>query len=145
MIYAVGESKEEAIQDFVDELEFVWRNYVLADDSELTQDAIELKHRVQKILGGRRVDDNMKAKTEENMENIALWTALQKQNPNVPLLREAVDELCRLLTQKTAGQRKNKPQDIPFESLPRIKMTILCEATALVLSGVLDKLECADE
>jgi hypothetical protein len=50
-----------------------------------------------------------------------------------------------MLTQKTAGQSKNKPKDVPFDSLPRIKMTVLVEATALVLSGALDELERADE
>lgn len=49
-IHAVGENRKETIQDFWDELVFVWRNYALADDSELTQDAIELKHRAQEYL-----------------------------------------------------------------------------------------------
>ena len=91
------------------------------------------------------MNDELKAKAEENIENFALWTAFQNQKPNIPLLREAVNELCHMLTQKTAGQRKNKPKDVPFDNLPRIKMTILVEATALVLSGALDELERADE
>ncbi len=49
-VHAVGENRKETIQEFWDELAFVWRNYALADDSELTQDAIELKHRAQKYL-----------------------------------------------------------------------------------------------
>lgn len=49
-IYVVGENREEVLQNFRDELEFVVRNYTLADDSELTQDAIELKHCAQQYL-----------------------------------------------------------------------------------------------
>ena len=49
-VYAVGEDRKKTIQDFWDELAFVWCNYALADDSELTQDAIELKHRAQQYL-----------------------------------------------------------------------------------------------
>lgn len=87
------------------------------------------------------INDKCKGNMEEGLENFALWTAFQNQKPNIPLLREAVDELCHMLTQKTAGQRKSKPRDVPFDSLPRVKMTILAEATALVLSGALDGLE----
>ena len=87
------------------------------------------------------INDKLKENMEEGLENFALWTALKNQKPNIPLLREAVDELCHMLTQKTAGQRKNKPKDVPFDSLPRVKMTILVEATALVMSGALDGLE----
>lgn len=49
-VYAVGENRNEAIQDFWDELEFIWRNYAGAKDNELTLDAIELKHRVRQYL-----------------------------------------------------------------------------------------------
>lgn len=91
------------------------------------------------------MNGELKAENEEKLENFALWTALQNQKANIPLLKEAVEELCQMLTQKSAGQRKNRPKDVPFYSLPRIKMTILVEATTLVLSGVLDGLERADE
>lgn len=87
------------------------------------------------------INDKLKENMEEGLENLALWAALKNQKPNIPLLREAVNELCHMLTQKTAGQRKNKPKDVPFDSLPRVKMTILAEATALVMSGALDGLE----
>lgn len=49
-IHAVGANQDEAIEDFWDELEFVWRNYVCCDESELTQDAIELRQTAQKYL-----------------------------------------------------------------------------------------------
>lgn len=43
--------------------------------------------------------------------------------------------------QKTAGQRKDRRGDIPFDNLDRLKWTILMEACLLVLSGKLDALE----
>ena len=48
-----------------------------------------------------------------------------------------------MATQKTAGQRGRK--DTSWDNLERIKMGILCEAVALVLSGELDKLEKKEE
>ena len=42
--------------------------------------------------------------------------------------------------QKTAGQRENS-KDVPWDNMERVKMGILCEAVALVLSGKLDELE----
>ena len=39
-------------------------------------------------------------------------------------------------TQKTAGQRGGK--DLSWDNLERVKMEILCEAVALVLSGKLE-------
>ena len=45
----------------------------------------------------------------------------------------------------TGGERVNrKKSDLPFCSLEMIKMTIICEATALVLSGRLDGMEGED-
>lgn len=75
------------------------------------------------------------------MENLAMYHAFKHQHANIPLLKEAVYDLCHMLTQKTAGQRKDRPKDITVEALPRIKMTIVVEAAALVLSGALDRLE----
>ena len=45
-----------------------------------------------------------------------------------------------MVTQKTAGQRANK-KDLSFDNIERVKMGILCESVALVLSGKLDELE----
>lgn len=44
-------------------------------------------------------------------------------------------ELRKMMTQKTAGQRKDKPKDLSWDNLERVKVTIICEAMALVLSG----------
>lgn len=40
-----------------------------------------------------------------------------------------------MMMQKTAGQRKDKPKDLSFDDLERVKVTIICEAMALVFSG----------
>lgn len=61
--------------------------------------------------------------------------------PDIPLLKESVRDLCRMTMQKTAGQRKDRRGDIPFDNLDRLKWTILMEACLLVLSGKLDALE----
>ena len=54
---------------------------------------------------------------------------------NYPMLKEACMELRQMLMQKTAGQRKDKPKDLSLDNLERVKVTIICEAMALVLSG----------
>ena len=87
------------------------------------------------------VNQKTKKIEEEWMENLAMYHAFKHQRANIPLLKEAVYDLCHMLTQKTAGQRKDRPKDITVEALPRIKMTIIVEAAALVLSGALDGLE----
>lgn len=75
------------------------------------------------------------------LEDFSMWTMLQRggQKSNIPMLRELVGQWVQMTTQKTAGQRGGK--DLSWDKLERIKMGILCEAVALVLSGDLDKLE----
>lgn len=77
------------------------------------------------------------------LEDFSMWTMLQRggQKSNIPVLKELVNEWVQMATQKTAGQRKDRPKDLSWENLERVKMGILCEAVALVLSGDLDKLE----
>ncbi len=60
----------------------------------------------------------------------------QKANPKA--LKEAVYDLIGMTTQKNAGQRKTK-KDIDWDSLDMTLMSIAIEATALILSGELDK------
>ena len=50
-------------------------------------------------------------------------------------------QLRQMMLQKTAGQRKNKPKDLDFANLPRIKNSIILEAMLLVLSGKLDEVK----
>ena len=49
--------------------------------------------------------------------------------------KEVCMELRQMLMQKTAGQRKDRPKDLSWENLERVKVTIICEAMALVFSG----------
>lgn len=66
-----------------------------------------------------------------------LMTGKQKGNPQ--LLKEYVYDLVQMMTQMTAGQRGNK-NDISFDELQPLEMSIIIEATCLVLSGQIDKL-----
>ena len=50
-------------------------------------------------------------------------------------IKKACMEMRQMIMQKTAGQRKDRPKDIPWENWERVKVTIICEAMALVLSG----------
>ena len=75
---------------------------------------------------------------------LTTWAFLQPGSaakPNITALKLAVADLCRMTTQKTAGQRKNKKSDLSWDNLERVKFTIIAEATLLVLSGKLDGLE----
>lgn len=80
---------------------------------------------------------------------LALWSFLQPgahHKPNVGALKEAVEQLCQMTMQKTAGQenprtgKKYGNKDISWDNLERVKFTIICEAVLLVLSGKLDSL-----
>lgn len=73
----------------------------------------------------------------ENEMLDTMWSFLQMGGlkANYPVLKEACMELRQMMAQKTAGQRKDKPKDLSFDNLERVKATIICEAMALVLSG----------
>lgn len=75
-----------------------------------------------------------------------MWHFLKDggQKENIPALKEYVYDLIQMATQKDAGQR-GKAKNIPWEHLDMIMFSIVCEATALVLSGRLDELECKDD
>lgn len=76
------------------------------------------------------------------IEDFCMWTALKRggDKVNIQLLKEFVYQWVQATVQKTSGQRE-RGNDIDWDELPRIKMGILCEAVALVLSGKLDELE----
>lgn len=76
----------------------------------------------------------------------AMWSFLMDkgQKANIPALKEYVYDLIQLTTQKDAGQR-GKSKNISFDDVDMIMFSIVCEATALVLSGELEKLEVADD
>lgn len=69
-----------------------------------------------------------------------MWSFLQMGGlkSNYPALKKACMEMRQMMMQKTAGQRKDCPNDIPFDNLERVKATIIVEAMALVLSGDLE-------
>ena len=71
-----------------------------------------------------------------------MWKFLMDkgQKSNIPALKEYVYDLIKMTTQKDAGQRKTK-SNISWDELDMVFMSIVIEATALVLSGDLDKLE----
>lgn len=84
------------------------------------------------------------------LEDFAIWAMLQKgrQESNIPYLKELVHDMVTMLTQKSNGRKGGKgipweagSKAIPFENFERIKMMIVCEAMALVLSGDIDKLQ----
>jgi hypothetical protein len=45
-IVSISRSLEECIQDFEDEILFLWKEYGQEDNSKLTNDAIELKEKI---------------------------------------------------------------------------------------------------
>lgn len=68
------------------------------------------------------------------------FLATYGQKANIPRLKESVHDLIQMMTQKTAGQRKDDPKgyiDIA-ENLDMTINSIVIEAVALVLSGELD-------
>lgn len=66
-----------------------------------------------------------------------MWSFMQMGGlkSNYPALKEACMEMRQMMMQKTAGQRKDRPQDLSWDNLERVKATIIVEAMALVLSG----------
>ena len=72
-----------------------------------------------------------------------MWKFLMDggQKANIPALKEYVYDLIQMTTQKTAGQRQTAKSHISWDELEMTLMSIVIEATALVLSGELDKLE----
>ena len=73
----------------------------------------------------------------------AMWSFLQMggQEVDIPTMREYCERLRKMMLQKTAGQRKDKPKDVSFDDLDGICNGIVIEAMALYLSGTLDRLE----
>lgn len=74
--------------------------------------------------------------------NDSMWDFLKdgKQEANIEALESAVHSLILMTTQKDAGQREDS-KGISFDLLDLIKWQIICESTALVLSGKLNALK----
>ena len=78
-----------------------------------------------------------------NAIKTTMWKFLMDkgQKENIPALKEYVFDLINMTTQKTAGQRRETKNDISWDELDMTLMSIVIEATALVLSGRLDELK----
>ena len=59
----------------------------------------------------------------ENAMIDTMWSFLQMGGlkSNYPALKKACMELRQMIMQKTAGQRKNRPQDMSWDNLERVK------------------------
>lgn len=68
------------------------------------------------------------------------WMTHEVQKADIDQLEDDIKTLIKMTTQKTAGQRKDKMQDISWDNLERIQMNIICGATVLYLTGCLDEL-----
>ena len=84
----------------------------------------------------------MKTNPTDNIKDL-MWGFLMDhgQKENIQALKEYVYDLIAMTTQKTAGQRKTIKNDIDWNELDMTIMSIVIEATALVLSGKLDEFE----
>lgn len=71
-----------------------------------------------------------------------MWTFLQMgrgQKSNIPKLEESIQDLIKMMTQKSNGRKKNT---IAWdENFDMTIITIVCESVILYLSGDLDKLK----
>lgn len=85
----------------------------------------------------RKAKPMVKPEPWENPMLDTMWHFMEMGGlkANYPALKEACMEMRQMIMQKTAGQRKDRPKDIPWENWERVKVTIVCEAMALVLSG----------
>lgn len=73
------------------------------------------------------------------LEQFSLWAAAKNGQPFDPdTFESAVNDLLKMATQKTAGQRKGDRGDLSWDNLERVRMAILCEAVMLVMQGGLD-------
>ncbi len=64
-----------------------------------------------------------------------MWNflTLGGQKSSFDLLKKNVDILIEMMTQKTAGQRPDRPNDAPWKDMETVMNCIICEAVALVL------------
>lgn len=63
------------------------------------------------------------------------------QKPNIPMYKNAIQDLIRMMTQKTSSGKSFK-KDINWEeNFDMTIITIVCESIALYLNGDLEKIE----
>ena len=88
-----------------------------------------------------KTDEITKKVKKDSFDTMWAFMMMGAQKSNVPFLIECCERLKRCMTQKTAGQRADKPSDISFAELDTVMNVIVIEAMCLYLSGDLDKLE----
>lgn len=73
----------------------------------------------------------------------AMWGFLQMGvlKDNIPVLVNHLELLKTLMTQKSAGQRKDKQCDVSFDDIETIKDVIVIETMCLWLSGKMERLK----
>lgn len=67
--------------------------------------------------------------------------SIRLSEEDISSLEENCRMLVQMMTQKTAGQRRDKPNDVDFRLLDAITNNIVIGALTLYLSGSLDKLK----
>ena len=79
---------------------------------------------------------------EDSLDTMFAMLMMGKQKSNIPVLKEHLDKLRRLLTQKTAGQQPYaKSSDVDFAEIWTVCNVIVIETMCLYLSGDLDRIE----
>ena len=91
-----------------------------------------------RIARSGRLENDMQNNPADSLKD-AMWHFLMTkgQKANIPALKEYVYKLIAMTTQKTAGQKKG----ISWSELDMVIFSVIVEATALVLSGELDKIK----
>ena len=79
------------------------------------------------------------------LDSMFAFLMMGNQEASPDILKEYCEKLLHMMTQKTAGQRKGRHEDIPFEQLDMITNAIVIEAMALYVSGTLDRLIAEEE
>lgn len=79
--------------------------------------------------------ENVKLTNPANELKDFMWNFVKdgQQEANAEELQELVYSLIQMMTQKTAGQRDDKPNHIDFNRLEMLTWQIVIEATCLVL------------
>jgi hypothetical protein len=67
--------------------------------------------------------------------------SIRLSEADISSLEENCRMLVRMMTQKTAGQQRYKPNDVDFRMLDAVTNNIVLGALTLYISGSLDKLK----
>ena len=80
---------------------------------------------------------------QERLMSTTTWAMflMGKQTFHPEALEDAVYDLVNMTTQKTDGRHYKSKGGISFENLEAVQMAIICEASALVLSGRINELK----